>query len=132
MSSRSREDSDAALLGEGSRRAGGGNDIEEAEMEEFMDDILSPKEASPSSSPRSIHLSSDESGGEDARRSSTRNREDQRNSSLLRRKSSVSRGGGLATEEVAGEEISGTVVGKARRRRSSEGIIDRCEAGKPR
>ncbi len=126
MSSRSREDNDAAILGKGSRRSGGGKDIEEADMEEFMNDILSPGKVSSSSSPRATPLPSDEGVEGGARRPSVRDRQERRSSSLLRNNISVSRGGGdSATEVMAEEEYSGTVVGKARRKRSSGSIIDR-------
>jgi len=133
MSSQPRGDSDAALLGEGSPQSGGGKDIEAADMEDFMNDILSPENASSSSSPRTTPLPSNEGVGDDTRRPSSRDREEQRSSVLSRKRGSVDKdGSNRTTEEATEEAITGTVVGKARRKRSSGGLIDRCGAGEAR
>lgn len=172
MSSRSREDSDSALLGGGARQGGGTgrkrqrhagenspgkddgggeNDIESADMEELMDDILSPQPASPSSSPatseRLLGINASpptlvESGVEDVTRSSAKSYGEQRVSSSLRGSTS-GRGGVRAIEERGGEEMGEVVVGKPRRRssrasgrrgsgkgddsRRGSGIINRCK-----
>lgn len=151
MSSESREDSGTTLLGRDGagrkRRHGGrdhqgrgndggdGNDIEAADMEDLMDDILSPQRSSRSSSQAtngdllsSTPLPSSKNGWEDVRRSSARNRGEQGIPSSVLRGSTRDKGGERASEEGDEEEMGGVVVGRARRRRSS-GVSGRRGSG---
>lgn len=108
------------------QHGGGGadsKDIETAEMEELMDNILSPRSCSRastsgSSSNGGIEPHNDEGAGDDDNRRSSVKKPGEVSSSL--RQGGSNRGRRNSAKDVD-EELGGTVIGKARRRKSSAG-----------